>query len=140
MMTLIKQLFLCLLSVYALNAYAEVYKCKDSKGQISYSELFCSNQTDTKIIAAPIEPQSHKLDEFVHELLGKWLPESASTANNSESKASTNRNANYRCDGREYCSQMSSCAEATFFSQNCLNTKMDGDGDGIPCESQWCGH
>lgn len=42
------------------------------------------------------------------------------------------------CDGRTMCSQMTSCAEATFFIRNCPNTKMDGDGDGVPCESQWC--
>jgi len=42
------------------------------------------------------------------------------------------------CDGRTYCSQMTSCAEATFFLKNCPGTKMDGDGDGIPCEKQWC--
>ena len=46
----------------------------------------------------------------------------------------------YRCDGRTYCSQMRSCAEATWFLRNCPGTKMDGDNDGIPCESQWCGH
>jgi hypothetical protein len=34
---------------------------------------------------------------------------------------------------------MTSCAEATFFLRNCPNVKMDGDGDGVPCESQWCG-
>lgn len=44
------------------------------------------------------------------------------------------------CDGRTYCSQMTSCAEATFFLKNCPGTKMDGDGDGIPCEEQHCGH
>jgi len=44
----------------------------------------------------------------------------------------------YSCDGRTMCSQMTSCAEATFFIRNCPNTKMDGDGDGLPCESQWC--
>lgn len=46
-----------------------------------------------------------------------------------------------RCDGRQYCSQMTSCEEATWFLQNCPNTKMDGHGrgNGIPCESQWCG-
>lgn len=44
----------------------------------------------------------------------------------------------YRCDGRKHCSQMSSCAEATFFLKNCPTTKMDGDGDGVPCEQQWC--
>jgi hypothetical protein len=44
----------------------------------------------------------------------------------------------YRCDGRIYCSQMTSCAEATWFLRNCPGTKMDGDNDGIPCEQQWC--
>lgn len=45
---------------------------------------------------------------------------------------------NYRCDGRQHCSQMTSCAEATYFIQHCPNTKMDGNGDGVPCEKQWC--
>ena len=46
----------------------------------------------------------------------------------------------YQCDGRQYCSQMTSCEEATWFLQNCPDTKMDGEGDGIPCENQWCGN
>ena len=43
----------------------------------------------------------------------------------------------FKCDGRQYCSQMTSRAEAEFFIRNCPNTKMDGDGDrdGIPCEN-----
>jgi hypothetical protein len=45
----------------------------------------------------------------------------------------------HSCDGREYCSQMTSCAEATWFLKHCPGMKMDGDGDGIPCEKQWCG-
>jgi hypothetical protein len=45
----------------------------------------------------------------------------------------------YRCDGRTYCSQMTSCEEATWFLQNCPGVKMDGEGDGVPCERQWCG-
>jgi hypothetical protein len=46
----------------------------------------------------------------------------------------------YRCDGRVYCSQMTSCEEATWFLQHCPGVKMDGEGDGVPCERQWCGH
>ncbi|PNE01845.1 cold-shock protein [Alcanivorax sp. MD8A] len=41
----------------------------------------------------------------------------------------------FRCDGRLHCSQMTSRAEAEFFTKNCPNTKMDGDRDGIPCEN-----
>lgn len=44
----------------------------------------------------------------------------------------------FRCDGRTMCSQMTSCAEATYFLRQCPGTKMDGDLDGVPCETQWC--
>lgn len=49
----------------------------------------------------------------------------------------------FHCDGRQYCSQMRSCAEATYFLQHCPGVKMDGgDGqgrpNGVPCEKQWC--
>ena len=52
--------------------------------------------------------------------------------------------ATFTCDGRTHCSQMTSCAEAVWFVNNCPGTKMDsnrshnGDGDGVPCERQWC--
>jgi len=46
--------------------------------------------------------------------------------------------AGMRCDGRQYCSQMTSCAEARFFLAHCPDTKMDGNHDGVPCEQQWC--
>jgi len=45
----------------------------------------------------------------------------------------------FSCDGRQHCSEMRSCEEATFFIRNCPDTKMDGNNDGVPCESQWCG-
>jgi hypothetical protein len=44
----------------------------------------------------------------------------------------------FKCDGRKYCSQMTSCTEAKGFLQNCPGVEMDGDNDGVPCESQWC--
>ena len=46
----------------------------------------------------------------------------------------------YHCDGRSYCSQMHSCAEAKWFLQHCPGMNMDGEGDGVPCERQWCKH
>ena len=60
------------------------------------------------------------------------LPEPQSPPVESES------NASFKCDGRTYCSQMTSCAEAKYFLDNCPGVKMDGDHDGVPCESQWC--
>lgn len=46
----------------------------------------------------------------------------------------------FRCDGRTTCSQMTSCAEATWFINHCPGTQMDGNRDGVPCEQQWCTH
>jgi cold shock CspA family protein len=45
---------------------------------------------------------------------------------------------NYQCAGKQHCSEMTSCSEAFFYQEHCPGTKMDGDGDGIPCEKQWC--
>ena len=87
--------------------------------------------------AAPAEPAAvvrHVAPELgVPEVEDRsWIkqrePQSVAVASNSSSK----------CDGRTSCPQMRSCAEATFFIQNCPNTAMDGDRDGIPCEDQWC--
>ncbi|WP_208281645.1 cold shock domain-containing protein [Massilia oculi] len=36
------------------------------------------------------------------------------------------------------CSKMASCAEALFHQERCQVPELDGDGDGIPCEQQWC--
>jgi cold shock CspA family protein len=49
------------------------------------------------------------------------------------------RAADSRCDGRTRCTEMRSCSEARFFLRNCPGVQMDGDGDGVPCEEQWCG-
>lgn len=46
--------------------------------------------------------------------------------------------AKFSCDGRTMCSQMTSCEEAKYFLKNCPGVKMDGNGDGVPCERQWC--
>lgn len=48
--------------------------------------------------------------------------------------------ASFGCDGRRYCSQMTSCKEAKLFLKNCPGVEMDGNHDGVPCEQQWCTH
>ncbi|TOM26639.1 cold-shock protein, partial [Vibrio parahaemolyticus] len=49
-------------------------------------------------------------------------------------------NMGFSCQGKTYCSEMVSCNEAKFYLSNCPNVKIDGDNDGIPCESQFCGN
>ena len=44
----------------------------------------------------------------------------------------------YSCEGKNYCSEMTSCKEAKFYLKNCPNVKIDGNNDGVPCEAQWC--
>jgi endonuclease YncB( thermonuclease family) len=46
--------------------------------------------------------------------------------------------ATFRCDGRTRCHQLGSCAEARYFLAHCPGVKIDGDGDGIPCEDHLC--
>lgn len=40
-----------------------------------------------------------------------------------------------RCVGKKYCSQMSSCAEALHYLNQCGIRTLDGNGDGVPCEA-----
>ncbi len=48
--------------------------------------------------------------------------------------------AKFACEGKTHCTEMRSCEEAKYYLAHCPWPKMDGDGDGIPCEDQWCGH
>jgi hypothetical protein len=40
-----------------------------------------------------------------------------------------------KCGSKRYCRQMNSCQEAMYFLKQCGLTRLDGDGDGVPCES-----
>ena len=68
---------------------------------------------------------------------GAELPSQSYSINPKTSETASQSISQFKCDGREHCSQMGSYEEALFFIRNCPNTKMDGDGDGIPCESQF---
>jgi endonuclease YncB( thermonuclease family) len=40
----------------------------------------------------------------------------------------------FTCGTKTYCREMRSCDEARFFLSQCGLTRLDGDGDGVPCE------
>lgn len=44
-----------------------------------------------------------------------------------------------QCGTKWKCGQMDSCAEAVHYLNDCGVGRLDGDGDGVPCESI-CGH
>ena len=43
--------------------------------------------------------------------------------------------ADTQCGGKRYCREMTSCEEAKFYLQQCGRSSLDGDKDGVPCES-----
>jgi len=45
----------------------------------------------------------------------------------------------HRCGTKKFCSQMRSCEEALYYFQRCGLRRLDGDGDGVPCE-RLCRH
>jgi endonuclease YncB( thermonuclease family) len=44
-------------------------------------------------------------------------------------------NLSFQCESKTTCRQMQSCAEAKYYLMNCGLTRLDGDKDGVPCES-----
>lgn len=52
-----------------------------------------------------------------------------------ELSAPMEQSSGFSCGSKRYCKQMSSCAEAIFYLNNCGLKRLDGDGDGTPCES-----
>jgi endonuclease YncB( thermonuclease family) len=40
----------------------------------------------------------------------------------------------FTCGSKRYCKQMTSCAEARFYMDQCGLGRLDGDRDGVPCE------
>ncbi len=63
-----------------------------------------------------------------------WLLPLLSSRQAQAAKSDTTRLA-YTCGDKLSCKQMSSCEEARFYLQQCGVTRLDGNGDGIPCEA-----
>jgi len=68
---------------------------------------------------------------------GAELRSQSNPVNSKTSETTSPSVSQFKCDGRTRCPQMNSYEEAVFFIRNCSGTKMDGDGDGIPCEDQF---
>jgi len=43
--------------------------------------------------------------------------------------------ANFQCGSKRYCREMTSCDEARYYLRNCGLSSLDGDREGVPCES-----
>lgn len=41
----------------------------------------------------------------------------------------------FSCEDTKYCKEMRSCAEAKFHLNECGESRLDRDDDGVPCEN-----
>lgn len=147
-----KLLLTITLSLFSLNATA-AYKCVVN-GKTIYSNSMCAQDAQQfsvdkdsdwtmklKVRTAPKEDarlnavRSLPLPDKPAE---QPAPQAAIESVSKPDSSKPAKNNKFSCDGRDHCSQMTSCEEATFFLENCLNQHTDGNNDGIPCEFQWC--
>ena len=103
-----------------------------------------NNAPDTVSNTTAFEQIPANFEEF-DDIPPSYVDDDPNSASNISMSAPANKpvpvttaSPTFSCDSRKHCSQMTSCAEATYFIQHCPNTKMDGNNDGIPCEKQWC--
>ncbi len=54
---------------------------------------------------------------------------------NVEPKPKTRPSQTLSCGAKRKCGEMTSCEEARFYLEKCGLKRLDGDGDGVPCES-----
>lgn len=50
-------------------------------------------------------------------------------------KPKKRKRSGFTCGGKRYCGEMNSCGEANYYLNECGVYRLDGDGDGVPCES-----
>lgn len=63
-------------------------------------------------------------------------PTSTGTSGDSSGTTGTSGSSSgYTCAGKTKCGEMVSCAEAEFYLNSCGVSRLDGDKDGVPCES-----
>lgn len=104
-------------------------------GWYGYLRLTANHVTDSTSILMPMSPSVASAPKSISRVV-QAAPEPTSHTIPAATGATEQP---FHCDGRTRCAQMTSYAEATFFIKQCPGTKMDGDGDGVPYETQWCG-
>lgn len=150
-------MFVVLIAPLSLKAAASVFKCVN-KGSVNYQSVPCPS--GVKMDAPTVEKLNADRRKGLSQ--GGIRPAAPPTAAPGIEPSSTSGSSSwssspadkgrpigavapitlpvdsFKCDGRVHCSQMTSCSEAKYFLSRCPGVKMDGDGDGIPCEEQWC--
>lgn len=77
-------------------------------------------------------PEAERMPPWEWRKLGN----SSKALNLAEKKPKASSSNQFSCDNSgKYCKAMSSCAEATFYLEQCGVRRLDRDGDGVPCEN-----
>lgn len=119
-------IFVLLLFVLCIIVYSKFYKN--------------SHYADVETESAAKSVTDQRTDAEIRQAIRESLNQSGNSRPQSIGALKEPTSSGFTCDGRTHCSQMTSCAEATFFLKNCPGAQMDGGNrDGVPCESQWCG-
>lgn len=63
------------------------------------------------------------------------LPASPGNGNGFSSSGGQGGDGSFTCGEKRFCKYMDSCAEARFYLTQCGLSRLDKDGDGVPCES-----
>lgn len=64
----------------------------------------------------------------------EWRRGKKDKAQDTSAKKQQGSSSRFSCGSKRYCREMSSCDEAKFFLRHCGLARLDGDGDGVPCE------
>ena len=140
-------LFAALTALPSPASATQVFKCTIN-GTVSYQSVPCPSGPPDK---RPTLEQLNAAEKLKRERQasesparapapsGQRMPYSSPVVSSPNAAPAPAPVKSFSCDGRKHCSQMTSCAEARFFLSNCPGVKMDGDGDGVPCEDQLCG-
>ena len=63
-----------------------------------------------------------------------WEYRRDNRAGSQRSASEQQSSGSFSCESKRYCGEMGSCAEARYYLNQCGLTRLDGDGDGVPCE------
>jgi endonuclease YncB( thermonuclease family) len=88
----------------------------------------------TKTSAQKLTRRSSAISTRLISARSSAAPRRSSSTNRSTARTS-NRQTSGRCGTKRYCGEMNSCREAVYYLNQCGVYRLDGDGDGVPCES-----
>ena len=93
--------------------------------------------TDENIAKAEAIAKSQKVglwSDHPSQIVPPWEWRHGKSAN-APPVAMTSDAGNKRCGSKRYCRQMGSCEEAIYYLHQCGVRSLDGDHDGVPCET-----